>query len=93
MKDAKLMKTIRELESGDTWTTAVKRVNDNGGDIGENRTKAEYEARRRGLIESNYVAEDTTVMTEKKFCPECEKENKFYLEDYVCHKCRDGILA
>lgn len=93
MKDSKLMKTIKELESGDTWTTAVKRVIDHDGDLGENRTKAEYEARKRGLIDTNFVAENTAVMTEKKFCPECEKDNKFYLDDYVCHKCRDTVYA
>lgn len=91
MGDRKLLRTIEELASGDTYTEAVKRVIVKGGSIDENRTKAEYEARKKGLIDSNFIAIGTNVMTEKKFCPECEKSRKFYLDDYICHECRDEI--
>lgn len=91
MGDRKLLRTIEELKSGHSYTEAYKKMRD--GSVDDNRTKAEYEARKRGLIDSAYIAEGTKVMTTKQFCPECEKENKFYLDDYICHKCRDTIYA
>jgi hypothetical protein len=91
MGDEKLLRTLKQFESG--YGEAVNRVNDKGGDMGENHTKASYEARKRGLIDSNYVAPDTEILTEAKFCPECERKRKFILDDYICKECRTLVDA
>jgi hypothetical protein len=89
MNDDKLLRTIKEFQSG--YGTAITRVQDKGGDMDENRAKAEYEARRRGLIDDNFMPpEGTEVFTEARFCPECEKKKPFRLDDYICRLCRDA---
>lgn len=89
MGDAKLMRCVKEFERG--YGDAVARVEQRAGSIEDNRTKCEYVARRRGLIESNFVADDSNVKTEARFCPECERKKPFYLDDYICANCRDGM--
>lgn len=92
MADAKLIRSVKELQRG--YGEACRRVDDKGGVHAENLAKAEYEARKRGLIDStSKVAAGTAVFTEAKFCPECEKKRKFYLDDYVCKECRETIYA
>lgn len=91
MGDNKLMRCVAEFQSG--YGDAVQRVMTRGGSVEDNRTKCEYEARKRGLIDSNFIAEDTKVKTEAKFCPECERKKPFWLDDYICIGCRDGIDA
>lgn len=90
MGDEKLTRTIAQFEKG--YGEAVTRVQVKGGDLDENRAKAEYEARRRGLIDSSHaIPEGTIVYTAAQFCPECERKNKFVIDDYICHKCREVI--
>lgn len=90
MGDAKLMRCVREFAQG--YGDAVSRVEQRGGSVEDNRAKCEYTARQRGLIDSmNAPVEGTSVKTEPRFCPECERKKPFYLDDYVCVNCRDGM--
>lgn len=90
MGDDKLLRVIKELQEG--YGDATSRVQVKKGDMDENRAKAEYVARKRGLVDSNYQPpEGTQVFTEAKFCPECEKSRKFFLDDYICAGCRGEI--
>lgn len=90
MGDEKLRRTIAQFDKG--YGEAVTRVKDKDGDIAENRAKAEYEARLRGLIDStNAIPEGTLVYTAAQFCPSCERKRKFILDDYICEECRKEI--
>jgi hypothetical protein len=89
MGDVKLMRCVREFERG--YGDAVARVEQRGGSIEDNRAKCEYEALKKGLISSTNVVADTQAKTEPRFCPECERKRAFYLDDYICVNCRDGM--
>jgi hypothetical protein len=89
MGDAKLMRCVREFEQG--YGDAVARVEQRGGSIDDNRAKCEYEARKKGLIDSTTIIADVHAKTEPKFCPECERKKPFYLDDYICVGCRDSM--
>jgi hypothetical protein len=89
MADPKLRRCVTEFERG--YGDAVNRVVQRGGSLEDNRTKCEYEARKRGMIETSYVGEDTNVKTEARFCPECETKKPFYLDDYICVNCRESM--
>lgn len=87
MKDDKLLRCVAEFQRG--YGDAVNRVNQRNGSLDDNRAKCEYEARRRGLIDTNFMpAEGAQVFTEAKFCPECERKKPFHLDDYICRDCR-----
>lgn len=92
MGDDKLLRVIKELQQG--FGDATRRIVDKGGSLDENRVKAEYVARARGLVDDSFQPpEGIVVYTEAKFCPSCEKKRKFHMDDYICHECREDLDA
>lgn len=91
MSDEKLMRCVAQLQAGSGEAVIRVQTAKNPGSLDDNRTKAEYEARKRGLIDSNFVADGSKIKTESKFCPECEKKKPFWLDDYICVGCRDDL--
>lgn len=89
MGDGKLLGCIEELAGG--YGDAVNRVNGKGGSVPDNLAKARHVARSRGLITSSYTpVENTEAITEKKFCPACERQKPFLIDDYICRDCRQA---
>lgn len=89
MGDAKLRRCVEEFRRG--YGDAVNRVQQRGGSVEDNQAKCEYEARRKGLIDSTTTVADTHAKTEPKFCPECERKRPFYVDDYICVTCREAM--
>src|SRR3954447_2854810 len=89
MKADKLARCVEEFRRG--YGDAVNRVEARGGSVEDNQAKCEYEARKRGLIDTATATAGTHAKTEPRFCPECERKNPFYLDDYICIKCREAM--